>query len=54
MPVAGKLTGYEALPETVRAMVSRAEWAWMNDDQKARLQRSLTTPIDAEEELPDA
>ena len=35
---------YEVLPEAVKGVVSRKEYAWLSDAEKARLERELTEP----------
>lgn len=44
-------TDYDALPEIIRGMVTRKEYAWMSDDQKCNLIEDCTTPDDVEEPL---
>ncbi len=35
---------YDLLPEVIRANVTKKEYAWMTDDQKAELTDSFTEP----------
>jgi hypothetical protein len=35
---------YEQLPEPVRMVVSRKEYMWLSDGEKASLERDLTEP----------
>lgn len=49
MPNPG-FTDYDALPEIIRGLVTRQEYAWMSDDQKCSLIEDLTTPEDLDEQ----
>lgn len=35
---------YDVLPEPIRAALSREEYRWLTDDQKAHVERDLLDP----------
>lgn len=35
---------YDSLPEYVRTQLTRDEWLWLSDKEKATLERDLTEP----------
>lgn len=39
-----RLDGYDALPEAIKATISRKEWLFMTDSHKAELLRAETEP----------
>ncbi len=52
MPYHGFHDSYEALPPVVRGHITREEFAWLSDDEKARLLEDMTVP-ELPEDCPD-
>lgn len=50
MGIGPGFTEYDALPEIIRGHITRKEYLWMSDDQKANLIEELTTPEDLDEQ----
>ena len=50
MPALGFQDTYLALPESVRAEISREEWAWLPDAEKHDLLYGATMPPDDAED----
>lgn len=44
MPYRGFHDAYEALPEVIRGQLTREQFAWLDDKQKAQLVEDMTTP----------
>jgi hypothetical protein len=36
--------GYDKLSDEFRMMITRAEWAWLSDAEKASFERRMTEP----------
>lgn len=43
-PESGNPPGYDELPESIKAMVTPKEYAWLGDLERARLVQSETEP----------
>ena len=53
MPAQGFQDTYLALDESVRATITREEWAWLSDAEKQEFVSGETTPPDDAEDGPE-
>ena len=53
MPALGFQDTYLALDDSIRAEITREEWAWLSDAEKRELMDGATTPPDDAEDGPE-